>query len=362
MTTTTGNPSSGGRRRRAALAFALTAALVAAGTAACGSGTSARDQAIRADGSVDLSKVTLRVGDQKGTGAQALLESAGELKNVPYKIAWPQFTSGPPLLESINAGAVDIGGVGNAPPVFAAAAGSRIKIVSSYRAGLSGQAIVVPKDSAIKSPADLRGKKIAVAKGSSAHYHLLTVLTKAGVGFSDIQAQYLQPADALAALSTDRVDAWAIWDPYTAQAQRQGGARILVDGNGYVQGDAFFVAGEKALADKAKAAALRDFVARIQRAHAWVNTHQRPWATAYARLTGLPYDVTLAAVQRDPYTDHPIDASVVGGEQQVADAFAAAKLIPGKVDMADFVDDRFNDIAARAGAPAPAQATPTPAS
>jgi sulfonate transport system substrate-binding protein len=335
--------SAGRRRIVAALAFALAAAV--AGTA-CGSAKSASDPAIRADGSVDLSKVTLRVGDQKGTGAQALLRSAGELKNLPYKITWPQFTSGPPLLESINAGAVDIGGVGNAPPVFAAAAGSRIKIVASYRAGLTGQAIVVPKDSAINSPADLRGKKIAVAKGSSAHYHLLTVLTKAGLRFSDIQPQYLQPADALAALSTHRVDAWAIWDPYTAQAQRQEGARILVDGTGYVQGDAFFVAGDKALADKAKAAALRDFVARIQRAHTWVNTHPRPWAKAYAQLTGLPYDVTLVAVRRDPYTDHPIDATVISGEQQVADAFAAAKLIPGKVTMASYVDDRFNDIAA----------------
>jgi sulfonate transport system substrate-binding protein len=342
MTTATMNA---GRRLAAALALALTAAVAAA---ACGSSKPAGDPAIRADGSVDLSKVTLRVGDQKGTGAQALLQSAGELKNVPYKISWAQFTSGPPLLESINAGAVDIGGVGNAPPVFAAAAGSRIKIVTSYRAGLTGQAIVVPKDSAIKSPAELRGKKIAVAKGSSAHYHLLTVLTKAGLAFSDVQPQYLQPADALAALSTHRVDAWAIWDPYTAQAERQEGARILVDGTGYVQGDSFFVAGDKALAGKAKAAALRDFVARIQRAHAWVNTHPRPWAGAYAQLTGLPYEVTFTAVKRDPYTDHPIDATVIAGEQQVADAFAAAKLIPGKVTMADFIDDRFNDLAAAA--------------
>jgi sulfonate transport system substrate-binding protein len=326
--------------RRLFVALALTAV---AGTA-CGSGEAASNPAVRSDGSIDLSKVTLRVGDQKGTGAQALLKSAGELRNVPYKITWSQFTSGPPMLESINAGAVDVGGVGNAPPVFAAAAGSEIKIVAAYRAGLSGQAIAVPPGSAIKSQAELRGKKIAVAKGSSAHYHLLTVLTKAGLGLTDVQPQYLQPADALAALSTGRVDAWAIWDPYTAQAERQENARILVDGNGYLPGDSFIVAGEKALDDKARTAALRDFVGRIQRAHKWVNKHPEEWARAYAQLTGLPYEVTLVAVKRDPYVDHPIDAKVIAGEQQVADAFSAAKLIPGKVKMSDFIDSRFNDL------------------
>jgi sulfonate transport system substrate-binding protein len=358
MTTTKTTTAAGRRGGRLLVALAL--GLAAAVGTACGSAKSASDPAVRADGSVDLSKVTLRVGDQKGTGVQALLQAAGELGNLPYKITWPQFTSGPPLLESINAGAVDIGGVGNAPPVFAAAAGSRIKIVTSYQAGLSGQAIVVPKDSPLKRPADLRGKRIAVAKGSSANYHLLTVLTKAGLRFADVRAEYLQPADALAALSAHRVDAWAIWDPYTAQAQQQEGARVLVDGNGYVQGDAFFVAGDKALADKARAAALRDFVGRIQRAHTWVNTHPGQWASTYARLTGLPYGVMLTAVKRDPYRDHPIDGTVIAGEQQVADAFAAAKLLPGKVTMANFVDDRFNDLAARsAGAPASTRPTST---
>jgi sulfonate transport system substrate-binding protein len=330
------------RRPRLLTALVLAAAVVTA----CGPAESDSNPAVHADGSVDLSKVTLRVGDQKGTAAQALLQAAGELDKVPYKITWSQYTSGPPMLEAVNAGAVDIGGVGNAPPAFAAAAGSKIKIVASYRTGLPGQAVIVPRGSAIKSPADLRGKKIAVAKGSSSHYHLLTVLTRAGLSLSDIQPQYLQPADALAALSTGRIDAWAIWDPYTAQAERQEGARILVDGTGYVNGDSFYVAGDKALHDKARTAALRDFVGRIQRAHAWVNAHPEPWARAYAQLTGLPYAVTLNAVKRDTNQDHPIDAATIAGEQQLADAFAGAKLIPGKVKMTDFIDTRFNDLIA----------------
>ncbi|MBF6238155.1 ABC transporter substrate-binding protein [Nocardia otitidiscaviarum] len=326
-------------RRLAAAVLALATALVTA----CGE-TDANRDALRPDGSVDLAAVTLRIGDQKGTGTQALLEAAGELKDIPYRIEWSQYTSGPPMLEAINAGAVDIGGVGNAPPVFAAAAGADIRIVSAYLIGTGGQAVVVPRDSPLREPNDLRGKKIAVAKGSSAHHHLLSVLTAAGLGFADIEPQYLQPADALAALSTGRVDAWASWDPYTAQAQQQADARILVDGNGYVPGDSFYVAGRRALDSPATAAALRDLLARIARAHAWVNGDTEAWATTFAQVTGLPVAVTRLAVARAPYRDHPIDDATVAAEQQVADAFAAAGLIPGRVAIADFVDTRFNDL------------------
>lgn len=327
-------------RRLFAAALALTAALVTA----CGSGDSGNKDAVRADGTVDLSKVTLHLGDQKGTGLQAALEASGELKDIPYKIEWSQYTSGPPMLEAINAGAVDFGGVGNAPPVFAAAAGSKIKIISAYRVGTAGQGIVVPQNSPLRSPNDLRGKRIAVAKGSSAHHHLLSVLTKAGLSFADIEPQYLQPADALAALTTGRVDAWAIWDPFTAQAQKQANARILVDGNGYVQGDAFWVAGAKALDDPGTAAALRDLLDRITRAHTWVNEHGEPWAQTFAQLTGLPYDVALLAVTREPYRDHPLDTAAIAAEQHVADAFADAGLIPKRVTITDFTDTRFNDL------------------
>ncbi|WP_194835611.1 ABC transporter substrate-binding protein [Nocardia sp. XZ_19_369] len=324
------------------LLLATTLALVVTVGTACGSDKS-DDAAVRLDGSVDLSQVTVRAGDQKGTGLQALLTAAGEVET-PYKITWSQYQAGPPMLEAINSGAVDIGGVGNAPPIFAAAAKSAIKIVSAYQAGKEGQGIVVPKDSPLRSPEELRGKKIAVTKGSSAHAHLLAVLSKAGLKWDQIEPQYLQPPDALAALTTGRVDAWAIWDPYTAQAEQQANARILVSGNGYVTGDAFYVAGDKALGSKATAAALRDLLARIARAHAWVNTHPEQWAKTYAELTGLPYDVALTVVKRGPYQDHPLDAAAIAAEQGVADAFADAGLIPRKVHIADYTDTRFNDL------------------
>ncbi|MFD6352236.1 ABC transporter substrate-binding protein [Nocardia tengchongensis] len=324
------------KRLFAALAFAATLA-----AAACSSGGD-DNKGVNADGSVDLSQVTLHVGDQKGLALQALLEVSGELENLPYKIEWSTFTAGPPLLEGINSGSVDFGGVGDAPPVFAAAAKSQIKIVGVYDSGAAGNAVVVPKDSAIKDPKDLRGKKIAVTKGSSAHYHLLSVLTKNGLTFGDIEPQYLQPADALAALSTGRVDAWTVWDPYAAQAE-VGGARVLVDGTGYVKPDSFYVTGSKTLQNKANAAAVRDLLERLRRAHTWIAGHREEWAKQSSGITGVPYDVTLLAVNRANYQDHPLDDATIAAEQQVADGFADAKLIPGKVRIADYIDTRFND-------------------
>jgi sulfonate transport system substrate-binding protein len=329
-------------RRIATLLTAL--ALTAATAAACGGTDQAENSAVGADGTPDLAKVTLRVGDQKGSSVQSLLKAAGELNGVKYKISWSLFTSGPPILEGINAGAVDFGSVGNTPPIFAAAANSKIAIVGGTDVSLDGQAIVVPKDSSLRAPGDLRGKKIAVAKGSSANGQLLGVLKKNGLSFADVQPQYLQPADALSALSSGKVDAWATWEPYTAQAEAQAGARILVDGKGYVNGYGFQVTSRDALRDKAKTAALKDFLARYQRSVLWTNTHQREWADIWAKDTGLAPAVSRTAVQRRRTTIIKIDDTVVTSEQQLADSFSDARLLPGKVKIAEFFDRRFNDI------------------
>ncbi|WP_084518190.1 ABC transporter substrate-binding protein [Microtetraspora niveoalba] len=323
------------RRRAAALLLAVAASAAAACAPGPGSGTAAAGS----PGTV----VTLRVGDQKA-GSEALLKAAGLLGGTPYRISWATFTSGPPLLEAVNAGAVDIGGVGNTPPVFAAASGSAITAVAAYRQSAAGSAVLVPGSSPITAPAQLRGRRIAVAKGSSAHYHLLAVLKREGISFADIRPQYLQPADALAAFSSGTVDAWAIWDPFTSQALLKHGARVLVDGDGYVNGLGFQVAARDALRDPGKEAAIRDFLSRLARARAWSVTHQAEWAQVWARETGLPGEVTRAAAANIVSTPVPIDDSVAASEQRIADAFAAEGLIPGRVRFSDFLDGRFNDL------------------
>ncbi|WOX07874.1 ABC transporter substrate-binding protein [Streptomyces sp. N50] len=324
------------RRRLVPAALLLPLALL---LAACG-GNSAAETSTGTDGKGSL---TLDVGDQKG-GSEAVLRAAGELKNLDYKIKWSTFTSGPPLLEAVNAKAVDIGGVGNTPPVFAAGAGSKIKVVAAWHGTSEGDAILVPKDSKLAAPQQLKGKSIAVAQGSSAHFQLVASLKAAGLGIGDVKVKYLQPADALAAFTSGKVDAWAVWDPYTSQILQAKQGRVLTTGQGVTNGLTFQVAAPGALADKKKAAAIKDYLDRLRRAQTWVFSHQEEWAKVWSKDTGLPYEVALASVKRTNSTrvSVAVDKPLIASEQQIADTFTQLKLIPRKVDFADFVDTRYN--------------------
>ena len=324
------------RRRLVPAALLLPLALL---LTACG-GNSAAETSTGTDGKGSL---TLNVGDQKG-GSEAVLRAAGELKNLDYKIKWSTFTSGPPLLEAVNAKAVDIGGVGNTPPVFAAGAGSKIKVVSAWHGTSEGDAILVPKESKLSKPQQLKGKSIAVAQGSSAHFQLVASLKAAGLGIGDVKVKYLQPADALAAFTSGKVDAWAVWDPYTSQILQAKQGRVLTTGQGVTNGLTFQVAAPGALADKKKAAAIKDYLDRLRRAQTWVFTHQEEWAKVWSKDTGLPYEVALASVKRTNSTrvSVAVDKPLIASEQQIADTFTQLKLIPRKVDFADFVDTRYN--------------------
>ncbi|MER6347920.1 ABC transporter substrate-binding protein [Streptomyces sp. NPDC001595] len=336
------------RRRLAPAALLLPLALL---LTACGGNSAASTSA--GDGTDGKGSLTLNVGDQKG-GSEAILRAAGELDDLDYKIKWSTFTSGPPLLEAVNAKAVDIGGVGNTPPVFAAGAGSKITVVAAWHGTSKGDTILVPTDSELTGTRQLKGKSVAVAQGSSAHYQLVASLKAAGLDFSDVQVKYLQPADALAAFTSGKVDAWAVWDPYTSQVLQGKQGRVLTTGDGITNGLTFQVAAPSALGDDKKSAAIEDYLGRLRRAYAWVYDHPEDWAKVWAEETGLPYDVALAAVKRTNASRVPVavDKALIASEQEIVDTFAALKLIPRKVDFGQFVDTRFNgDLPASTTAP-----------
>lgn len=300
-----------------------------------------------------LKNVTLRIGDQKGSSEQVLLKAAGLLDSIPYHVQWSTFTSGPPMLEAVNDNAIDVGQVGNTPPIFAAAANGDIDIVGALRS-TAGDAVLVPGNSPMHNLADLRGKTIAVAKGSSANGTLLNTLTRAGLKPTDVTISYLQPADAYAAFSQGSVAAWVIWDPYVSEAVLDLGARKLVSGtdaatgsglaagtrlsNGYT----FQVANRSSLGDAGKSAAIGDYVTRIAEADLWAKTHGTEWASLYSQQTGIPPNVADLAVPNIVLSPMLIDDAVVTSEQKLADAFYSAGQLPGHVDVNAYVDRRYN--------------------
>jgi sulfonate transport system substrate-binding protein len=323
------------------MAIAL-AGLAAAGCSSSTSSASSAASGTPTSSAVNLSSVTLNIGDQKGTGAQALLTAAGLLDTLPFHANWSDFTSGPPMLQAMSSGSVDVGGVGDAPPVFAASGGEGIEIVGARTTNGDQDAVVVPKNSPITSIGELKGKKIAYGSGSSANYNLLTVLTKAGLTTKDVTLVNLQPAEALAAFTTGSVQAWDIWPPYVQQVVAQDGARVLATGSAYGSAYSFEVASKSAIADPAKAAAIKSYLTTLNKAYLWAATHPSAWATAWGKATGLPDSVMNAAAKVEATTPVPVTSAITSSEQNLVDQFFAAGLIPAKVDISQYVTTQFN--------------------
>jgi sulfonate transport system substrate-binding protein len=307
------------------------------------SSAGASSSAGSASSAVNLSAVTLNVGDQKGTGAEAVLSAAGLLSTLPFHVVWSDFTSGPPLLEAMASGSVDIGGVGDAPPVFAASGGEQVEIVGARETSDGDQdAVVVPKNSPITSISQLKGKKIAYGSGSSGNYDLLTVLTKAGLTTKNVTLVNLQPSEALAAFTSGQVDAWDIWPPYVQQVVAEDGARVLATGASYGSPYSFEVASKAAVANPAKAAAIRVYLETLDKAYVWTATHPQAWAAAWAKATSLPTSIMDVAAKIDATTPITITPATITSEQNLVDQFYSAGLIPNKVDMSSYITTQFN--------------------
>ena len=278
----------------------------------------------------------VRIGFQK-YGKLVLLKSKGtledKLKAAGYKVAWTEFPSGPPLLEALNVGAIDFGNTGEAPPIFAQAAGAPIQYVAYEPPAPKGEAILVPKDSKLISVADLRGKKVALNKGSNVHYLLVKALEKAGVKYSEVEPVFLAPADARAAFERGAVDAWVIWDPFQAAAEAATGARTLADGTGVVSNYQFYFSSKKFLESNSGIVDL--VLAELREVDDWAKGDIHAVANQLAPAIGLPVDVVEVALKRQSYGIKPITDSVIADQQQVADTFFALGLLPKQIKISD---------------------------
>jgi sulfonate transport system substrate-binding protein len=288
----------------------------------------------------DPSGVTLRVGDQQRR-LETMLRAAGQLEGLKYQVQWAEFPSGPPMLQAMAGGALDLGTVGDTPPIFSAAAGSGIRIVAASSTGGDRDQILVPAGSGTSTIAQLKGKRVAVAQGSSAHLTLLLALQKAGLAWNQIDPVYLQPPQAQAAFGTRQIDAWSIWYPFIAVAT-SGGGRMLLDGRQLDPGYAFLVSSVDSLRNAGTSAALADFLRHVKTAQVWANAHLAQWSALYAQISGLSLDQATQTERSAEATYVPIDDRVRQAEQDAADAFTNAGLIPSKVDISMYLDTRFN--------------------
>ncbi|MFM0732071.1 sulfonate ABC transporter substrate-binding protein [Paraburkholderia sediminicola] len=310
------------------IAAALLAAFTTLGASAQSSGT----------GTAQAPAKVLRIGYQK-SGLLAILKAQGslddKLKPLGYSIKWFEFPAGPQLLEALNANSVDFGYTGAPPPVFAQAGGVRFVYVGAEPSGRHAEAILVRGDSALRSVAELKGKRVALQKGSSSNYLLLEALKKAGVRYEDIQPVYLAPADARAAFESGTVDAWVIWDPYYASAQQALKARTLVDYSDLNAPYNFY----EATRDFAQQHpdVIGAILSQLRTTGLWVNDHPVETAALIAPKVGLDQKLVETWVRRYPYGTTTVTDEIVRSQQVVADAFYGAHLIPQKVTVKDNV-------------------------
>ena len=285
----------------------------------------------------DYNPKLLRIGFQKSASLLTLLKAEGTLEKhlaaQGIEVKWVEFPAGPQLLEGLNVGAIDFGYVGEAPPIFAQAAGAGFVYVGYEEPAPHAEALIVQKDSPIKTIADLRGKKIALNKGSNVHYLLVKLLEKHGLKYTDVQPVFLPPADARAAFERGSVDAWVIWDPYTAAAQQQIGATILADGTGVVYNYAFFLA-EREFASK-RPEVIKALFDVLQQTGQSIIRNYKAAAAKLAPLQGLDPAVVELTIRNYSNTVRPISEAVLENQQKLGDTFFELKLIPKAVRVKD---------------------------
>src|SRR5450830_1012075 len=275
----------------------------------------------------------LRIGYQKGV--LSLLKGRGTLEQrlspLGVSIKWIEFSAGPVQLEALSVGAIDFGDVGEAPPIFSQAAGSPLIYAAATVPRPSVEAVLVPSTSSINSVADLKGKKIALNKGSNVHYFLVKLLEKSGLNYSDVNLVWLSPADARAAFEKGAIDAWAIWEPYLAAAEQTLSAHLLADANGVVKNRAYYFSSKDYTQKNADVITI--LIDELNQLDTWARANRSALAAELSNVLGLPRPVVDAMVGRLAFGTEPITKSILAEQQVVADTFLELKLIPKKIDL-----------------------------
>lgn len=283
-------------------------------------------------------RTILQIGDQKG-GMRSLMQAAGVLTDLPYDIGWVQFAGAPMLLQAMNANAVDVGSVGDAPLAFTLAGGNPIRAIAAERTDGASTALIVRAGSPVHDLHDLRGKSVATLHGQTGHYLVLAALRQAGLRPSDVDFVFIPPVAAKVALQNGSVDSWASWGPYISQAKIVDGAREIINGRHLMSGLSFLTATLAAIAGKH--AEIADLIARLRQAELWARANPDAYAATWAREIGFPVAVARDVITHLMASIIPIDPDVVAAQQQVADFMHENALLPARLDAGAGFDRSF---------------------
>lgn len=275
----------------------------------------------------------LRVGHQKGW--LSILKGRGTLEKrlapLGVKVTWTEFNAGPVQLEALNVGSIDFGDVGEAPPIFAQAAGAPLVYAGATVPRPALEAVIVPSGSPIRSVADLKGKRVAYNKGSNVQYFLVKLLEKNGLKYGDVQSIFLAPADARAAFERGAIDAWIIWDPFLAAAQKQLDARLLVDATGVVNNRAYYFTSRDFATRSADV--LRIAIEEVNAIDTWASKNKDAAAAELSAVLGLDKSITDLYLSRARFGTAPVTREILAEQQAIADTFFDLKLIPKKLNL-----------------------------
>lgn len=294
----------------------------------------------------DLSGVTLRVATYRGT-PDAFFDKAGQ-GNTPYRTQGAQFAGGNLIAEAINAHALDIGGMSEIPPIFVAAANPLFRLIAVLEGDVNNQVVLVPGDSPLRHEGDLKGKRVGYVRATTSHYMLLRILKEQGLTFADITPVALSPQDGLAAFQQGSLDAWVIYG-VIVQLARQGGARVLTTGLNRLSGNYLVAASVDVLADPLKKKAAGDYLKRYDQVLRWVEADPERWFKAREADTGIKAELYRQEYQErsGPYALRPISEAAIKSQQQVADIFAEAGVIPAAVDVRPLWDGAYTSLLSR---------------
>lgn len=277
---------------------------------------------------------TIRVGYQSCDPLD-LFRNSEIIKKFPGKVSWSQFVAGPPLVQALLAGSIDVGEVGDTPPIFAQSASKNIVYIAQEPPSPDSEAIIVHQASNIQDLAGLKGKKIAVTRGSNANWLLLAALKKVGLSLKDVQPVFLPPAIAQSAFNTGRVDAWAIWDPFLAIAQADNTVRTLTTGKGIVANRTYYIANKDFVKNNPQL--VKGFVSSLAENDQLITQDKTKFIKYLQSARGLSPQILTVILDRCNFGATLVQPDAIAEQQKIADSFFEQHLIPAKINVQDSI-------------------------